>query len=146
MLNTEPTVKIDAHIVGLDEKSLYVLSAELDKYIKAVRSVYLYDKNTVTYCCELTPSYYMRQLYVYPELSDEGQKLPEDEQERIHDMFAEVCDNCYMHCSTVDRLTEEAKKSGYWYHPGKTGASYDDTPYEVQMEELYEEYRCNHVL
>ena len=76
-----------------------------------VYAVYLVDMNSVTYCCEITPSYCMIPIDLvageYPDDEASREKLYEELQQAMWetDMVS------YMHCRSVDRLPAESKWS-----------------------------------
>lgn len=57
-----PDVKPDWWCVALDETKHWNLSDEDKPFVKAIMGVYFYDANEYTYCCEITPSHYLRGL------------------------------------------------------------------------------------
>lgn len=95
---------IHVSAVALDETRYYSI-AEADKpLIKAIKSVYIYNRDERTFCCEITPSHYLEYLYTYVEYADE----PSDEvQDHITTTYCyEPTDDFYMHCHVVKRLAE----------------------------------------
>src|SRR5260221_6792761 len=71
-------------------------------------SVYLFDKNQNTYCCELTPSYCLYFIECYAEMCN-GEQSPDDLDEEVRNEPDESV--IYMHCGSVDRLPEDLFRS-----------------------------------
>jgi hypothetical protein len=98
-------VNVNVTAIALDETRHYTI-AEADKpLIKAIKSVYIYNRDERVHCCELTPSYWLEYLYTFIEWTD----YPDDDykREEIQSRYCdEPTDGCYMHCSAVKRMTE----------------------------------------
>ena len=132
--------QIDAFVMSFDETQYYKIEEKHKKYIKEIRGVYLFDHNLVSYCCELTPSYFFFHLYdevIFTDLLD----WANDEQ---REEIASKYENCggedkYFHCNGIDKMLDKA------YHYGNSGESYEETDYNDQMEALVEHFNCNHV-
>ena len=97
----------------------------------------LYDANQVTHCCEITPSYWLLDIY------SETENCLNDVQ---YDEF--VYHNCigegfYMHCAQVEQLEHIAELNEYdfKYHKGQKGES----EYNEQFGDVEEDLRCNPV-
>jgi len=77
-----------------------------DYGIKALFGVYVFDSESHTHCCELTPSYEMHFVHTQPDWHGE---LTEEQREDMYEQITEG-DNyanepvTYMHCSSVDRF------------------------------------------
>lgn len=70
--------------------------------IEAIYDVYFYDKNAHTYCCEMTPSYFMEYLSTNIVIKP---GVPEMEVGALQDEYCNGNgEDCYMHCSDVDRI------------------------------------------
>lgn len=52
-------VKPNWYCVAIDETKFWNLDPEDVPFIKQIYGVYTYDASTYTYCCELTPSYWL---------------------------------------------------------------------------------------
>lgn len=83
--------------------SQYVDPAFLARCGGKLYQVCLFDASQHTFCCEITPSYWMLPIDLVPET------YPDDEQESdalSTDLLLEIChmDAFYMHCSAVERL------------------------------------------
>ena len=142
MCDTEQS-PIDARVIAIDKMEYYNLPSNQAEYIKTIRSVYLYDHNQHTFCCELTPSYRLIHLYNSVNLTEKGLELPDDERGELYDQYeSESGDDIYMHCRTVDRLSEKGGNNDYFVY-GETGESYDDTDYDDQIEEILQDVLSN---
>ena len=102
-----PPIHVSA--VALDETRYYNLAEADKRLIKAIKSVYIYDRDERTFCCEITPSYWLEYLYTFVECTDDAD---DDTRDRLDETYChEPTDGCYMHCSAVERMTE-AKDCG----------------------------------
>lgn len=138
-------IPIDARVVALDETANYDIGKKYRRYIKAIRGVYLYDKNEVTHCCEFTPSYWLIHLYDQVVLTKAGEKLGDCAKDEIYQEY-EHCggENIYIHCSHIDAVESGAKPLDYRYHVyGATGVGYKDSSHDDQMEGLREHFCAN---
>jgi hypothetical protein len=136
-------IPIDARLIAMNQTEFYQI-AEADKpFIRAIRAVYLYDKNQVTHLCEFTPSYYLIHLYDEVMFTDAGADLDDFKQDEIFQRY-EHCgsENVYMHCHDVDQMARSGKRFTH-YKAGRTGVSFEDTSREEQMEALREHYCAN---
>jgi len=81
------------------------LPEDLNGKISAIYSVYLYDDTVRTFCCEITPSFFLRWVDVVLDFTD---GIEESERDKIYDEMRDVYtrDNsdCYMHISTVEKF------------------------------------------
>lgn len=94
----------DWRAVGLDVTQHYNLQDEDRPHVTRIIDVFFYDRNEHTHLCELAPSYYLRHLYTVIVSPDE---TPDDVRDRLDGRYAnEPTDDCYMHVSDVDRLTD----------------------------------------
>ena len=141
--------QIDAWVIAFNETGYYVIADEHKNLIKEIRSVYIFDRNERTCCCEITPSYYLIHLYDEVILTDEAYDTLTDEQKEEIDNEYEYSggedNNHYVHCYEIDAIIQKRVRF-QTYHAGKTGVKYSDTPYEEQMESLREHYNANHCL
>lgn len=92
------------HAVGLDVTGHYRIAEEDRPHIRRIIDTFIYDRSTVTHLCELTPSYDLH--FLHTEIEWEG--FPPDEiRERLDERYAhEPTEDCYMHCSDIDRVKE----------------------------------------
>lgn len=134
---------IDAYVVAFDETGNYRIAEKHRPFIQSIRGVYLFNRNEETYCCELTPSYFL--IHLYDEVIFEGE-VSEELRDEISQKY-EHCggDDIYVHCRTIDSLMP-GHRPGWIHHYGNTEVSYDDSDYNEQMEGLREHFCGNHVL
>jgi len=141
----EKTLPIDAYLVALNLTEPGMIDDADESFIEEVRDVFLFDKNQVTYCCELTPSYWLIYCYSGAILSEAGCALSGYERQRLADKYeAGPMDEVYMHCHKIDGILD-GKPSHVRHYP-TAGVSYDDIPYDEQMENLREHFACNRPL
>ena len=88
-------------IVALNE-SEYLDDALKEKLGGSLYTLYFYDPEETTNCCEITPSYYLTPFDYYGKerLSDE------DDSDYRTDILG---DEIYMHCRSVDAIDEKFK-------------------------------------
>jgi len=99
--------EIDAYAVALDETDHYNIDQADAPFIVRIRGVYLFDRNERTYCCELTPSYFLIHLYDQIEFADEAD---EDVREALDEKYAhEPSDDIYVHCGDIERIIAAGK-------------------------------------
>ena len=145
-MTTTERLPIDGHVVALNETNHYKIKPEHQPHIQAIRGVYLYDANSHTHCCELTPSYYL--IYLYDEViltPEADESLSDEAKEAIYEEY-EYCDgeDIYVHVHNLD--TYVAAHPERHHHHGGTEISYDDSDYDDQIEGLREYFNGNHVL
>lgn len=88
--------------VGLDVTKHYEIEEEDKPYISQIVDVFVYNRNECTHCCELTPSYWLMYVDTFVRFGP----TPSDEvKERIDSRYChEATEDCYVHCSDVDKL------------------------------------------
>ena len=101
-------IKPDWQAVKLDVTKLYNIEEKDKPFIKSINDVFMYDKNTHTFCCEATPSYFLIHLYTFVEFNEEDLLGPANkvvERDGIEQRYCyEHTDDCYMHAHEVDNL------------------------------------------
>jgi hypothetical protein len=134
---------IDAYVVAFDETGNYRIQDKHRPLIESIQGVYLFNKNEVTHCCELTPSYFLIHLYDVVVL---GVEVSDELMEELSEEY-EQCggEDIYVHCHTIDAKIKAAQP-GWVHHYGATEVSYDESDYNEQMEGLREHFCGNHVL
>ena len=143
MIDTN-TLPIDAVVIARDETLHYAIRPNHRKHISAIRGVYLFNRNEITHCCEITPSYHLIHLYDEVILTDAD--CADDIREKLCEQY-ETCggENIYVHCHEIDAKIEANKPNTVHIH-GETGIPYDDSDYDEQIEGLREHFCGNHVL
>lgn len=149
-MNSTETIPIDARVIALNETRNYNFKKGDKQYIKAMLGVYLYDKNSHTHCCSLTPSYWLIHLYDVCVLNSKGDKLDDSEKDRLFEEY----ENCpqdqtgsYFDVGGIDSLEESLQGKHFRYHVyGSPKVSEDDVSRDDQMEALREHFCCNHVI
>lgn len=103
---TEPApALIQVNAVAIDETAYYSISEEDKPFIVKIWSVYIYNADERTFCCEATPSFFMEYLYSYVEYQGEAS---EEDHERLTVKYCyEPTEDCYMHCWRVKGMTEQ---------------------------------------
>jgi hypothetical protein len=148
---TEAAIRPDFRVIGIDETRHYNIPEEDRPYIDKILGVYLYDKNEVTRLCEFTPSYFLRHLYDTIVLTEEGHSDSwlGDRLEQAY-CYCES-DDIYMHCSDVDLLETQVKKTPWRYHV--VGDPFPDLDvedeeqgYRQMMDSTAEYYDCNRMV
>lgn len=153
MLN-DPNVKlpIAPRIISINDTQYYNIADEDKPYIESIHNVYLYDKNSRTFCCEITPSYSL--IYLYTSVHFAGDP-DEETRERIYDKYeANNGDDTYLHCYGLDDIEKEHTsrkitdpiKFPDFYIGNDIHFIEDDETYDEAMESTRESYSCNHVI
>ena len=115
----ESRIQRDYYAVRLNKTGNFCIEPKYAKYIEAIFSTYFYDKSVNTYCCELTPSYYLQFLYddiVFKGL-DEDTKENYEIRDEITEYYSprdssEDWDGYYL-CHFIDSVPDSDK-----YHYG----------------------------
>lgn len=150
--DTESTtiIRPDLWLVKHDQTQYWHLATELMQHIERIVQVSLMDRNQVTHLCELTPSYCFYPVETRAEFKDYIYDSSR-EHERIRDKIDLEIQGWaewnvfYIHCHDVDQLLDTGDK-GRVYHYGDTKTSFEDTPYDDQVEALMEHFRGNKYL
>ncbi len=100
--------------IALDFTRYFTIDEEDKPFIKAIKAVFFYEPDVATYCCELTPSYFLEYLYTYVEYKDADDRPESTDKEseairaRCDERYCyEQTDDFYMHCSAVKALTPQ---------------------------------------
>jgi len=139
---------IDAYAVALDRTGDYNIESEDRHYIARILEGYVFDRNQQTHCCELAPSYWLLSLFASVELTDAGLALDDDARGKLYDRYeGENADDCYIHCSEIERIIEKAQPS-YVCHYGDTVRQEEvddlDARHDAELENIREHLSCNH--
>lgn len=118
------------YCVWLDETSQWFLTDEQKKAIKQIRSVYIFDKSSVTHLCELQASYLLIGLPLSIVYHD---YVTEEERDLIENDFSSEGEaHRYMHCSDIEKLPEDR-----FHAYGEVDPDCDDRG-EEQVREYYQ--------
>lgn len=143
MLTAEPETEatpIDAYLVSFDETWGWIIDKADAPFIKAIRSIYLFDRNERVHCCEMTPSHYTIHLY-HQVICQPG--TTEERAQRLYDKYETLPgDNFYVHCHEIERFVSKGD-GPHVCHLGGTEVSFDDVNHDDQMEALREHYCAN---
>lgn len=89
-------------LVVLDETRYW--KDDIQKACGKIKTVYMYDANQHTYCCEIVPSYLLMPLYSFAE-----NEISDEMDEQLREGDSENTDPSYHHVSSIDALeTKEA--------------------------------------
>jgi hypothetical protein len=138
MSESKPIIP-DWYAVVFNETA-YCNLQESSPFIEKMISVYIYNANSVTHLCEITPSYFLAHVYDDVVFKDEAfAGMPEAEAEEKRE---EICDkllhgpgsgvdqDTYMHVSAVDAIPADRKN--HYGTPRKTEADEGDGEDEVR--------------
>lgn len=100
--------------IRLKETSYWNLPEHLRPFVADIYGIYAFDRNSHTYCCEITPSYWLwhiandwRHTQAWSDLSDRKRDEVSEEIESVI-RHAEADDSShYQHAANVDRLIEQ---------------------------------------
>ena len=134
-MNETSSQLVKVTLVRLDETEHYTPKFFEDHPLVAkVFGTYIFDRTERTFCCEATPSYFLRYLRSDPEWTED----PDEEERGSADITlieAEEDSDHYRHCRDVERYIADHKDQSY----------VDTFEYET-MDEAIEEHQGNHVL
>ncbi len=141
LASNPPVIASDWWFIGIDETAHWNLPEKLSKHIKTINTVYVFNRNEHTHCCELTPSYWMScvdyDIIWHPEFYETPNC------ERLRDYAFNLLNNvarfesdCYMHVRSVEALLA---KSDDVVPRWRYGASEDDLDtVQAELEALFE--------
>jgi hypothetical protein len=136
-------VNSDWWFIGLDETRHWNLPAAIRAHILRIDTVYAFNRNEHTYCCELTPSHWLTcvdfSVTFRPEFYDRPDFDELREQVDLLIQGVNRCESdCYMHKREIDRLLPNAPKF-------QVGQVEDESELEHQqvMDALFEQWHCN---
>jgi len=138
----EAIVQPDFKIVYLDQTSNWLESIRDQLKGGRIWAVYLFDKNQITHCCELTPSYALHFIRDEGEMGD-GTDIDEKLQDEI-----QGADNCtdvdYFHCRIIDLLPED-RFADVSHNEDYDPAKHDNKEewYKDELEHALDYARCN---
>lgn len=125
---------IEPFMVAL-EQTRY-LSEEARALTGRFWTLYVYDKNLNTHCCEITPSYWL-QAYDFVTEKRLSENVPA--QANLYDAFmSELYDDShYYHCSFIDAMEAEGMAQAILNYDG-TSRDYEN------MDRVVEDLQANH--
>lgn len=136
------TIKPDWWYVGYDDTkdwSFETLPERALPFIEKIITVYACNRTEVTYCCEITPSYWMIAVSFEPIFNTKIWDRPDCEEirEEVFNFVNDVCvqaSSCYMHAGRVDVYIGKNKQ---WTH--RIG----DPGEDFKEEDLFETWTSN---
>lgn len=126
-------------LVALDETRYYNIKEDDKPFIKEILGIYLLNRGEVTYCCEVTPSYWLEYVSTAvvlnePDASEDHDLLSELDERYAH----EGGDDCYMHASRIDAFIDKHLPLKDW----RVWIGEEETPTEDRTkEEIMEDVR-----
>lgn len=142
-----PAVTSDWWFIGVDETEHWVLPKNLRPYVRAIHTVFVFNRNEHTYCCEMQPSYWMHCVDYSPTFTEEAYDLPHFNliRDALFQLIGGVPRNesdRYMHVSTVEQLLSQSETKVPRVPYGQVPDEEElDTP-EI-ISELYEAWSRN---
>ncbi len=136
-LKEKPKAKVvDMHVIALDETKYW--RDDIAKACGTIKRVYMFDRNQQTYCCEITPSYFLYPLYSFAsnEISDEiyDDLMAGDGSSR---------EGIYMHVSDIDSMDPLPKGFSHHLDGGIKYYAPDGKKYRQIIEAAEEYFRGN---
>jgi len=137
-------VKPDYHLIKIDETEHWnkEFLASIGPDAKII-STYVFDHNSVTNCCEITPSYALHLAATnFVTSSDLSSAEVEEIEEKIRQGIADAGsdDVQYHHCSTIDERTNKGVKIPARSKPIRQFVGCDN---DVTIDEVREYYLAN---
>jgi hypothetical protein len=132
-------LKVEVTLVRYDETKAYNLdrfpAETAPKKVKSIHEVYLFDRNSQTYCCEITPSYWLEYLRSDVEWNEEPTEEERNAmEEELITINANADNSCYRHVRDVEAYVKA----------NPTQAHIDKNEYDT-MDEAIEQHDANHV-
>lgn len=134
MTDEEKVIKKNYHWIKIDQTQHWnkKFLATIGPDAKII-ATYVFDHNSVTHCCELTPSY---ELHLAGTEFNTSSELSDEEREEIEDkiMTAEAdCEDVeYHHCSSIDNKQRS-----------KPVRQFEDCEDDVTIDDVIEYYKGN---
>ncbi|MEK6829810.1 MAG: hypothetical protein AABY15_06855 [Nanoarchaeota archaeon] len=128
---------VNMRVVAIDETAHW--RADIAKACGKIETVYMYDANQHTHCCELAPSYYLIPLYSIAsnEISDEM----DEELMNGHNTGSEPI---YMHVSSVDKMKTQDAPFSHRLDGGIVYYASEGRKYRQIIEAAEEYFKGNH--
>ena len=139
--------EIDLVLVAVNLTSGFVIEEEGAPLIEEIRGVYMLDRNQVTHCCEVTPSYWLEWLYCLVVWNDQDEELDEEAKGQIYEKYEhQLEDNGghYTHCGVIDRFIKEYPDRVYLV--GKKDFDDSELTHDEVLDANREHYSCNWIL
>jgi hypothetical protein len=137
------TIEPDWKAVRIDATQYWDEAFLSDNRIAQIYDVYIYDANEQTYCCEMTPSFALHQVDMFPIFKDDDPS--EEDREFVLDALEEALAQSelvsYFHCRTIEALAAAdviSQKIEMTKDEWET-----DEAYSYLCEEVCGEYRSN---
>ncbi len=93
-------------VVAIDETLDWNQPALVEQAGGTLFTLYAFNPQEVTHCCELTPSYRLVPFDVVPSVYPEGEKEWELMYDTLQDGLNHGCEAGYFHCSRIDNLPD----------------------------------------
>lgn len=132
-METATKIQSDIRVVAIDETQHW--NDEMKEKCGKIETVYIYDANVQTNCCEVTPSYYLEPLYynIENEVSDEVHEQVQSE--LVND------EGNYFNCRFIDQLKSiEVPIDSIEFETSES------EEYKEHYEEAKEYSNCNHLI
>lgn len=137
---------IDARIIALNETEYYGIDAEDKPHIEGIYGIYLYNKMSCTYLCEMTPSYHLIHIEDQVRLTqDTIDTFTEHERDLIYDKYENYnnSQDIYVHKSTIDYLEKQLRNKEFCYFIEGQEILPSDVDYDEYMDDLRDDCHCN---
>lgn len=146
-MSDTPKIIPDFHIIVLHENMEHwnlpkmFKGKPLKANVKGIDGVFTYNSNEVTYCCEMTPSYWLEFLE-YRFIFKDDDAAPDDTDTFFHDVTRDD-QSKYVHCHVIDDIVEKLKQEPFRYD--HIGDPFGDVP-EDEIEDGYTRMDAIHEL
>jgi len=130
------TLPMDLHVIAIDETEYWTMPEHMSAVIGRIEQLYYYDANRVTYCCEMTPSYWL-EAYDVRFIPKSGCVVGDDLDERIYDTLRQHADleGTYYHCHNINGLIKRYQAEGVNFRYRHIGSQ--DVDPEVDYDEQF---------
>jgi hypothetical protein len=105
-MSTETFIRPFIQVIALAEEG-WNIEKKHKKYIDKILTVYFFNQNEETYCCEITPSYELNHFEYQVRFNAAGEKLSDEQKDAIRDVYEQIYVEetvTYMHTATVDKF------------------------------------------
>jgi len=119
------------------EDNLSHWSDKISNFVEKIETVYMYDASTVTYCAEVTPSFYLIPLYyIVTPLNETCESIVEEVEAEFYNE-----EPIYVHVHSIANVEGQIFANQDFNY---TDAESDE--YKECIEEVEEYLKCNHVI